>query len=104
MPGELRNPEFLFPYHYDSRYEPGSNTFDTRPLNIDQILQALARSVSGSPLNKQEMAEARAYLESKDLLNRTPGDEEVQNTIVKFLKQKNSARKVASLWLTLIEN
>lgn len=103
MPGDLSNPEFLFPYHYDPRYEPGSNVFESGPLNVEQIIQAISRSINGRPLSREQLLEARGYLESKHLLNKSPGDGEVQEAITKYIKSKNSAGKVARVWLTLID-
>jgi len=99
MPGDLSNPEFT-PWHYDPRYEPGTNIFETRPLNIEQILQGMSRSIRGCPLSKEGMAEAQAFLKSKKLLTRNPGDQEVQEAIQGYFQSKKSARKVAGLWLT----
>jgi hypothetical protein len=104
MPGDLSNPEFLFPYHYDPKYEPGTNIFETRPLNIDQIIQAISKSVNGHPVSKEQMADTQAFLKSKNMLTRNPGDQEVQETIRGYFSSKNGARKVARSWLTLMEN
>jgi hypothetical protein len=99
MPGDLSNPEFT-PWHYDSKYDPGTGGDNSRPLSIDQILQAVSRSECGGPLTKEQLAEAHAYLRGKNMLNRVPGDQEVQETIQKYFK----ARKVASKWLTSINS
>ena len=94
MPGDLSNPEFT-PWHYDPRYEPGSNVFESRPLSIEQILQAVSRSERGCPLTKNQMADSQAFLRSKNMLNRNPGDQEVQETIRKYFLSMNSSQKVA---------
>ena len=95
MPGDLSNQENLYPYHYDPKYEPGTNTFDSRPLNIDQVLKAVSDEVRGLPFNKDEKERCLEYLRSKHLLNRNPGDQEVQETIKDYLKRLKTARKVA---------
>ena len=102
MPGDLSNPEFMFPYHYDPRYDPGTAVYETRPLNIEQILQAISRSESGSPLTKERLTDSLAFLKSKKMLNRNPGDQDVQETIREYLHTK--ARKVAHKWLTSTQN
>lgn len=99
MPGDLTNPEFFFPFHYDPRYEPGSNTFDSRPLSIDEILQAVAKEKRGYPLNKYELSQAQGFLKSKNLLLRNPGDEKVRECAEKFMDTLKTARKVAARWL-----
>lgn len=102
MPGDLKDPEASpVSQHFDSTYEPGTNPHDTRPLSIEQILQAAAKSFTGKSLNKEQMAEAQSFLKSKHLLNRNPGDQEVQEAIEGYFKTKKSARKVARTWLTL---
>ena len=102
MPGDLSNPEFMFPYHYDPRYEPGTNIFESRPLSIDQIIQAISKSINGRSLSKDQMAETQGFLKSKNLLTRNPGDQEVQEAIQGYFKSKSKARKVAGQWLTSI--
>ena len=100
MPGDLSNPEFT-PWHYDPKYEPGSNVYDSRPLSIEQILQAFSRSERGRPLTKEQMADAQAYLLSKNMLNRNPGDQDVQEAIRRYLQAKKQAQKVASKWISI---
>jgi hypothetical protein len=96
MPGDLRDTDFLFPMHYDNRYEPGTNTFESRPLNLDQILHGISRSERGCPLTEDEMTQLKAYLNAKNLLNRNPGEQVIQDTTRKFFKMQQSARKVAA--------
>jgi hypothetical protein len=103
MPGNLSDPEASsWPGHYDSKYDPGTSGDMSRPLSIEQVLQSISRSERGRPLTKEQLSEAQAYLLSKNMLNRNPGDQDVQETIHKYLQAK--ARKVASQWLTLIDN
>ena len=104
MPGDLSNPEFSIPYHYDPKYDPGTNVFESRPLSVEQILQSIARSERGVPLTKEQLAEAQAYLKSKKMLSRNPGDQEVMDTIHEYLKVETAARKVAQKWLISTEN
>jgi hypothetical protein len=94
MPGDLKNPEMSIPYHYDPKYEPGSNTFEARPLGIDSIIQSAARSTNGRPLTKEEMAKVKEYLNGKNLLNRNPGDQDVQEVISDYVKSLSAARRI----------
>ena len=96
MPGDLSNPEFMLPFHYDPKYEPGSNSFESRVLNIEQILQAAAKSARGCPLSKKEVEKAMEYLDRKNLLQRNPGDQDVQESVTEYMKSLSAARKVAS--------
>jgi hypothetical protein len=104
MPGDLSNPEFSIPYHYDPKYDPGTNVFESRPLSIEQIIQAIARSERGSPLTKEQLTEAQSFLKEKKLDFRNPGEEEVQKTLHEYLKVKATARKVAQKWLISTDN
>jgi hypothetical protein len=99
MPGDLRNPEFLFPFHYDNRYEPGTNPFDARPVNLEQILQGISRSERGGlSLTNHEMLHLKDYLNAKNLLNRNPCDQEIQDATREFFKLQPMARKVAMMY------
>jgi hypothetical protein len=99
MPGDLNNPANLFPFHNDPRYEPGTNTFDSRPLNIKDVIQSIARKKRGFPLGKEDLNKAYEYLESKNLLQRNPGDQIIQESVGEFMKALNASRKVVSKWL-----
>ena len=96
MPGDLSNPEFSIPYHYDSKYDPGTNPFDTRGLNSTQIIQAIAREVRGYPLTKEELVQAMGYLENNGMAYRNPGEQAFQEAVHAFMKALKSARKVAA--------
>jgi hypothetical protein len=104
MPGDLSNPEFSVPYHYDPKYDPGTNVFESRPLSIEQIIQAIARSERGSPLTKEQLVETQSFLKGKKMNFRNPGDQKVQETLHEYLKLKKAARKVAQKWLISIDN
>jgi hypothetical protein len=99
MPGDLNNPEMMFPFHNDPRYEPGTNTFDTRPLNVKDMIQSIARKMRGHPLNDEDMTKAFEYLNGKHLLQRNPGEQVVQESVGKFMKSLSASRKVTAKWL-----
>jgi hypothetical protein len=98
MPENLNNPEGMFPFHNDPRYEPGTNTFETRPLDIKDVIQSIARKMRGCPLDKEDMTRAFEYLNSKMLLQRNPGDQIVQENIGSFMKSLNASRGVVAKW------
>lgn len=105
MPGDLSNPEFSVPYHYDSKYDPGTGPFDTRPLSFEQLIQSIARSERGRPLSKEQLTGTMEFLKEKKMVQRNPGDQDVQDALHEYLKKKKlAARKVAQQWLTLIDN
>ena len=88
----------MFPFHKDPLYELGTNTFDTRPLSIKDMIQSIARKMRGYPLSKDDMSRAYEYLGSKNLLQRNPGDQTVQDGVESFVKSLNTSRKVAARW------
>ena len=100
MPDDLSRAN---PWHYDQKYDPGTSADLSRPLSIEQMLQTTSRSERGGPLSKEQLAEAQAFLLEKNMLNRNPGDQDVQETIRKYMQSKK-ARKVASKWLTLTDS
>jgi len=67
MPGDLSNPAFMFPYHYDPKYDPGTNVSENKSLSIEQILQSTSRSECGCPMSKEQLADALAILKSKNI-------------------------------------
>jgi hypothetical protein len=99
VPADLNNPEGMFPFHNDPRYEPGTNTFDTRPLNVKDMIQSIARKMRGHPLNKEDLSRAYEYLNGKHLLQRNPGEQIVQKNVGEFMKSLNASRKVVARWL-----
>jgi hypothetical protein len=99
MPGDLKNPEMLFPFHNDPRYEPGTNTFESRPLNIKDVIQSIARKMRGVSLSKEDLNKAFQYLDSKKMLQRSPGEQIVQDNVGKFIKSLSASRRVAGRWL-----
>ena len=99
MPGDLTNPEFMFPYHYDPRYEPGTNTFESRPLNINTVIQDCAKKHLDRPANKEEIQKAKDYLTTKNLDFENPGEQLTQEMLEKFFKMMKSAKKVAAKWM-----
>jgi hypothetical protein len=98
MPGDLNNPEMMFPFHNDPRYEPGTNTFDSRPLNIKDVIQSIARKKRGYPLSNDEVDRAYEYLNGKNLLQRNPGEQIVQKSVGEFMKSLTASRKVIAKW------
>jgi len=99
MPLDLSNPEGMFPFHYDKRYEPGTNIFDRPLLNTKDVIQSTAKKIRGCPLNKKELSKVFDLLESKNMLQRGPGDQEVQKSIEEIIKALRTSRKVAAKWL-----
>ena len=100
MPGDLRDPEQLFPYYYDSRYEPGTNPFEPGSFDLDGYLQDLSAEITGRRLSPEGMSKLMNHLQQKSLLHRNPGDEGFREEVVRYLKGLKMGRKVALKWLT----
>lgn len=104
MPGDLQDPD-ASPWvgHYDPRFNDQYNTNVKGPLGFDQIIQPIARAILGHPLNKDAMGDVLGYLKAENLDYSTPGAQEVQEAVTKYIQIMNKKRKVASKWLTLID-
>jgi hypothetical protein len=105
MPGELSDPTQLFPYHYDTRYAPGTNQFEPGSPDFDGYLQSIASPCIGRKLNPEELSALKEYLDSKGFLNRNPGDQAFREKVECYLsklKKLRASKKVARRWLTSI--
>jgi|SRR5271157_2128505 hypothetical protein len=103
MPGDLKDPDsnsLAGGGYYDPRYEPGTNTFESRPLCLDDIIQGISKKNNGYPLGKEELSKVYDFVKSENLSHRNPGDQEVQDKITNYIKDRKAARKVAQKWLT----
>jgi hypothetical protein len=98
MPGDLSNPDFLFPFYYDQRYDPGTNPVDSRPQHLNSTIQSIAQSVLGRPLSKEDLKTVFDHVDTQKLLQRNPGDPELLKCVEVFLKKLTSAKKVAKKW------
>lgn len=94
MPGDLRDPEQLFPFHYDSRYSetPNPTLFDSDDISV--YLQAISEQEIGKRLNPEKLSALKRHLESKGLFHRNPGDEPFRCEVQKFVQRLAMARKV----------
>jgi hypothetical protein len=90
MPGELQDPVCMFPFHYESLYEPGTGAFDP---SID-TLSSVVCEITGLKLNPEKINELKNHLESKGLFFRNNGDESFRNEIKNYIKKLKMARKV----------
>jgi hypothetical protein len=99
MPGDLRDQEQSIPYHYDSRYEPGLNTFESGSPEIKKELQKIVLE-KGIVLSPERMDDLILYLDEKGKLGLNRGDEPFRDEVFKYLDKITKARKVASKWLT----
>jgi len=95
MPGDLRNPENMFPYHYESLYEPGTNSLEPREMDIDKYLQQIAMEVRGHKLSPSEMENLMDKLTMKGMIHRNPGDDSYRELVKETVKTFRSARRVA---------
>lgn len=100
MPGELQDPTQLYPFHYEKRYEPGTQPFYSLPADLNQMLQDVAQQVLGYKLDRAGLQDLTEHLGNKGLLHRNWGDESVRSEVEKYLKKLQSAKKVARKWLT----
>jgi hypothetical protein len=95
MPHDLRDPEGLFPYHYDERYEKGTNTFEPGSPDVDGYIQTLVFQACGRKLCPELMQELKDMLKDKGFMHQNPGDEPFQKAVVDYVKNLKTARKIA---------
>lgn len=96
MPGDLKDPEQLYPYHYETKYEPGINQFDTS-LDENAYLQTLVDDMGGGKLSPTTMKALRGTLEGKGVMCRHWDDPKLRDEIKRFIE----AQKVVAKWLKL---
>lgn len=97
MPGDLKDPEQLYPYHYETKYELGTNPFDSN-FEVNVYLQTLVDDLGGDKLSPTSMKALRGVLEDKGVMRRHWDDPKLRDEIRKFLE----AKKVVARWLKSI--
>ena len=100
MPGDLKDPEQMFPFYYDSRYCEAPNPFEPGPKNMDGYLQSISNEELGRKLNTEELDDLKRNLDSKGFFHRNPGEESFRCEVCKQIKRLAMARKVARKWPT----
>lgn len=95
MPGDLRDPEQWMPFHYDERYEPGTNVLRPQLEPVESFIQAIAVDVLGDKLDKDSLDKVMKHLDAKGYLHRHWGDQDFHDEVTKYVKKISMARKVA---------
>jgi hypothetical protein len=103
MPGDLQDPTQIFPFHNESRYEPGTNTFEpcTPIAGLNRLLQNLAGPIIGRQLGTRELLLVKTGLEDKGFLHRNWGDEAFRNEAEKQIKSIAMSQRMTGKWLIL---
>jgi len=100
MPGDLKSPEQSVPYHYDTKYELGSNPFEPGSDDLRRYLQSVVME-KNIVLEPDRMTNLVMYLNNKGFLCRNHGDESFRNEVFKYIDKIKKAQKVAKNWQTL---
>lgn len=95
MPGDLKDPEQLIPYHYDPKYDQVPGTNNPVPSDIDHYIQSIICENLGVRLSPEKLDLLIDHLSDKGFLNRNPGDETFRNEVIKQTKRIAMARRVA---------
>ncbi len=95
MPGDLSDPEQMFPFHYDSRYCEAPNQFEPGASDMDAYLQSISVDETGQRLNPEKLYELNKNLDTKGFFYQNPGDESFRSEVCKQIKRLAMARKVA---------
>lgn len=100
MPGDVRDPTQMFPYHYDDRYERTLHPSEMGTMPMDGIIQAIAEEIVGYPIGKDDLLYIHQCLDQLGLMSMNPGDEQFTEAVRTIIQDKMMSRKVARLWLT----
>lgn len=95
MPGELGDPEQLYPFHYDPRYENRPRPLELFYPEVDMYIQTFAEQYLNKPLTRYELRIVKEQLAEKGFLHRHWTDQPFRKEVIKILKKMNLARKVA---------
>jgi len=95
MPGDLRDPEQMFPFYYDSRYNEAPNQFEPGAGDINKYLQSISEEQTGKKLNPEKLDNLKRILDGKGFFHRNPGEESFRCEVCKQIKRLVMARKVA---------
>ena len=95
MPGELSDPEQMFPFYYDPRYDQTLNPFEPEAFNMDNYLQSIAFDIAGIKLSPEKLDFLKQKMKDGGLLNTNPGNEMFRSEASKIIKRLVMARKVA---------
>ena len=96
MPGDLSDPEQLYPYHYDPRYEVIKNPYDSGVLSdLDGIIQNISQDIQGKPMSSEKLKKMKEDLESSGSLIMNPGDSDFKDKVITLLKKQAMIERVA---------
>lgn len=102
MPGDLKDPEQMFPFYYDNRYDEAPNQFEPGSPDMNGYLQSIAFETIGIKLSPEKLEDLKIVLQAKGLFHVNPGDESFRSEVRKQIKRLAMARKVARKCLILI--
>ena len=94
MPGELRDPEQLFPYHYDPRYEKFPNPTEQFISGIHKYIQSIALEHIGVPLSPEKLSKIKEELEKKGLFHYHPADENFRDEVRSFIDKIKISNRI----------
>ena len=100
MPGDIRSPEFLFPFHYDNRYEPGGTVFNPGSPKLKSTLKEIVEQEFKRGITPEALQKLTGYIIDNGYECRNWGDESFRKAVVDFIKKHEIARKVARKCLT----
>lgn len=99
MPGDLRDPEQMYPFHHDNLYRRGPSQFEPGSEDTDTYLQSIVFEETRTKLSPEKLNDLKEELENKRLFCQNPYTEEFRAEVLQILKRRKMARKVAHRWL-----
>lgn len=103
MPGDLRDPTQMFPFHYDDRYNRTLHPLEMGGgASMDGIIQSIAEEIVGHPLGPDDLLLVHQHLNEKGMMSMNPGDQQFMEAVRRIISDRLLSKKVARKWLTLI--
>ena len=103
MPGDLRDPEQMFPFYYDPRYSEAPNQFEPGATDMNGYLQSISEENIGKRLSPEKLEKLKRVLEDRGLFHQNPGEESFRFEVCKQIKRMATAGKVARKWQILTD-
>jgi hypothetical protein len=95
MPDDIKDPEGMFGYYYDNRYDQALNTFEPGSLqHSDETIQSMAEEITGKKLSPEKLKAVREEMEDSGYFRRNVGDPTFRNKVEKILSKHAMVRKV----------
>lgn len=87
MPGDLRDPEQMQPWHHDNMYDATPNQFEQSSPSMDEYLQTIAVDAVGKRMDPETLDRVKRELDEKGFFFRNPGDESFRKEVFQLTRR-----------------